>query len=298
MTRHLLEVDDLHPDELRAVLELAAAPHPPQVLEGMGAALVFEKPSARTRNSMEMAVVQLGGHPVTIRNEEIGLDTRESVEDVTRTLQCFHGVIAARVFHHEVLERMVAVADVPIVNLLSDDGHPMQALADVLTITQLLGDVAGRTVAYVGDANNVCRSLALAVGMLGGRMTIASPVGYGLKAHDLDRLARAGVRPQLSVRPQEAVADADVVYTDTWTSMGQEAEAAARRTAFAGFTIDDELLGLAAPDAVFLHCLPAHRGEEVTSEVLDGKRSAIWRQAENRMHAARGLLAWILGDAG
>lgn len=294
MTRHLLEIDDLHPDELRAVLDLAQAPHPPQVLDGIGAALVFEKPSARTRNSMEMAVVQLGGHPVTIRPDEIGLDTRESVEDITRTLQCFHGVIAARVFQHAFLQRMVAVSEVPIVNLLCDEGHPMQALADALTITQLLGDVAGRTVAYVGDANNVCRSLALAVGMLGGRVTIASPVGYGMKPGDLERLARAGVRPQLSVRPQDAVAGADVVYTDTWTSMGQEAETAARRTAFAGFTVDDALLDQAAPDAVFLHCLPAHRGEEVTAEVLDGPRSAVWRQAENRMHAARGLLAWIL----
>ncbi len=294
MTRHLLEIDDLHPDELRAVLELAEAPHPPQVLEGKGAALVFEKPSARTRNSMEMAVVQLGGHPVTIRNEEVGLDTRESVEDITRTLQCFHGVIAARVYQHAVLQRMMAVAEVPVINLLCDEGHPMQALADVLTITQLLGDVAGRTVAYVGDANNVCRSLALAVGMLGGRMTIASPVGYAMAASDLDRLSRAGVRPELSGRPEDAVAGADVVYTDTWTSMGQETEAAARRTAFAGFTVDDALMDHAADGAIFLHCLPAHRGEEVSSEVLDGPRSQVWRQAENRMHAARGLLAWIL----
>lgn len=294
MTRHLLEIDDLDPDELRAVLDLARAPHAPQVLAGIGAALVFEKPSARTRNSMEMAVVQLGGHPVTIRPDEIGLDTRESVEDITRTLQSFHGVIAARVFRHAFLTRMVAVAEVPIINLLCDEGHPMQALADVLTISQLLGDVAGRTVAYVGDANNVCRSLALAVGMLGGRVAIASPVGYGMKPADLDRLARAGVRPQLSVRPQDAVAGADVVYTDTWTSMGQEAESAARRTAFAGFTVDDALLDLAAPDAVFLHCLPAHRGEEVTAEVIDGPRSHVWRQAENRMHAARGLLAFIM----
>jgi ornithine carbamoyltransferase len=169
----------------------------------------------------------------------------------------------------------------------------MQALADVLTITQLLGDVAGRTVAYVGDANNVCRSLALAVGMLGGRVTIASPDGYGMKASDLDRLARAGVRPQLSVRPEDAVAGADVVYTDTWTSMGQESETVARRAAFAGFTVDDALLDLAAPDVAFLHCLPAHRGEEVTGEVIDGPRSHVWRQAQNRMHAARGLLAWI-----
>jgi len=196
-----------------------------------------------------------------------------------------------------VLQRMMAVAEVPVINLLCDEGHPMQALADVLTITQLLGDVAGRTVAYVGDANNVCRSLALAVGMLGGRMTIASPVGYAMTASDLDRLSRAGVRPELSERPEDAVAGADVVYTDTWTSMGQETEAAARRAAFAGFTVDDALMDHAADGAIFLHCLPAHRGEEVSSEVLDGPRSQVWRQAENRMHAARGLLAWILDES-
>ncbi len=295
MTRNLLEIDDLQPDQLRAVLDLARNPTPPQVMDGRGAALVFEKPSLRTRSSMEMAVTQLGGHPVTIRSDEVGLDTRETVEDITRTLQCFHAVIAARVFDHEVLERMVAVAEVPIINLLSDRGHPMQALADVLTIAERLGGVEGVTVAYVGDANNVCRSLALAVGMLGGRVTVASPVGYGLKPADLDQLSRAGVRPQLSVRPQDAVAGADVVYTDTWTSMGQEAEAVARRSAFAGFTVDDELLDHAASDAILMHCLPAHRGEEVTGEALDGPRSAIWRQAENRMHAARGLLAWLVG---
>jgi ornithine carbamoyltransferase len=257
-------------------------------------ALVFEKPSARTRNSMEMAVVQLGGHPVTIRSDEVSLDVRESVEDVTRTLACYHAAIGARVFEHAKLERMAAVDEVPIVNLLSDDGHPMQALADALTMRQRLGSLAGRSVAYVGDGNNVCRSLALAAGLLGMEVRISTPPGYPLPQHDLDRIRAAGIEPVLLDRPAEAVAGIDVVYTDVWTSMGQEDEAVARRLAFEGFSVDAALMDAAGPQAWFLHCLPAHRGEEVTSEVADGPRSLIWPQAENRMHAARGLLSWLL----
>ncbi|MCX7621935.1 MAG: ornithine carbamoyltransferase, partial [Acidimicrobiales bacterium] len=186
--RHLLEIDDLTADEIKAVLAAAADPSPPAILRGSGAALLFEKPSLRTRNSMEMAIVQLGGHPVTLHDDEIGLDTRETIEDIARTLSCYHRVIGARVFGHHKIERMAAAASVPVVNMLSDDGHPLQALADVLTIEQVLGGVEGRIVAYVGDANNVCRSLALAVGMLGGRIRIGSPLGYGLSPRDLDRL--------------------------------------------------------------------------------------------------------------
>ena len=176
--RHLLEVDDLTRAELARVLDLAVDPSPPRVLEGRGMGLVFEKPSARTRNSMEMAVVQLGGHPVYIQASEVGLDTRESVEDVTRTLACYHATIGARVFAHSTVERMAAMDLVPIVNMLSDGAHPLQALADVLTMRQLLGDLAGRTVTYVGDANNVFRSLGLAAGMLGMEVRFAGPPGY------------------------------------------------------------------------------------------------------------------------
>ena len=292
--RHLLEIDDLSVDELLVVQDLAENPEPPQVLAGKGMALVFEKPSARTRNSMEMAVVQLGGHPVTIRGEEVSLDVRESVEDVTRTLACYHAAIGARVFEHAKVERMAAVDRVPVVNLLSDDGHPMQALADVLTMRQHLGPLEGRSVAYVGDGNNVCRSLALAAGMVGMEVRVASPPGYVLRPEDVDRIKAAGIEPMLTHRADEAVAGADVIYTDVWTSMGQEAEAEKRRTEFEGFTVDDTLLDRAGADAVFLHCLPAHRGQEVTGAVADGPRSLIWAQAENRMHAARGLLAWIM----
>lgn len=291
--RHLLEIDDLSPTELRSVLDRAEAPDPDPVLAGRGMALVFEKPSARTRNSMEMAVVQLGGHPVTIRGDEVGLDVRETVEDVTRTLACYHGAIGARVFRHGHVERMAQVAAVPVVNLLSDEAHPMQALADLLTIRQELGrlDV---TVAYVGDANNVARSLALAVGMVGGRFRIAAPAGHRFGDVTLDRIAATGAPAEVHDRPDDAVAGADVVYSDVWTSMGQEAEATDRLQAFEGFTITETMVSAMAADGIVLHCLPAHRGEEVTAEVIDGPRSRIWRQAENRMHAARGLLWWLM----
>jgi ornithine carbamoyltransferase len=295
MVRHLLEIDDLSGAELAAVLDLAVDPEPPRVLTGRGAALLFEKPSARTRNSMEMAVVQLGGHPVSIRNDEVGLDARESVEDVTRTLQSFHAVIGARVYDHTVLERMVAVAGVPIVNMLSDRSHPLQALADVLTVRQTLGGTAGRRLAYVGDGNNVCASLVLAAGLTGMDVAVATPEGYAPSTADVARFRAAGVEALVTSKPEEAVEGADVVYTDTWTSMGQEAEAAERRTVFRPFQVDAALMGRAGPEAIFLHCLPAHRGDEVTDEVLDSPASRVWVQAENRLHAARGLLAWIVG---
>jgi ornithine carbamoyltransferase len=292
--RHFLEVDDLAPDELVRVLEMAESPHWPQPLAGKGAALVFEKPSARTRNSMEIAVVQLGGHPVTIRPDEIGLDTRETVEDVTRTLQCFHALIAARVFEHHKLERMASVASVPVLNLLSDDAHPMQALADLLTVRQIFGELEGRTIAYVGDGNNVARSLAIAAGMAGMEVRVATPKGYELSDDDLARIRRTGIEPLCTDDPRQAVEGVDVVYTDVWASMGHEEEAVLRREAFEGYTVDASLLDAAADHVAFLHCLPAHRGEEVTHEVLESERSHVWQQAENRVHAARGLMGWLL----
>ncbi len=293
--RHLLEVDDLSVDELHHVLSLAQSPTPPAVLAGKGMALVFEKPSLRTRNSMEMAVFQLGGHPVYIQGSEVGLDSRESVEDVTNTLAGFHAAIGARVFEHSKVERMAAVNRVPIVNLLSDSAHPMQALADVLTIIEEFGSVEGRTVAYVGDSNNVTRSLGLAVGMLGGVMRIASPADYSFGEDDLARLRATGGEVHTMVDPYEAVDGADVVYSDVFTSMGQEAESAIRLEVFADYCVDGPLMA-SSGGAVFLHCLPAHRGEEVTDEVVDSPASRVWKLAENRMHAARGYLAFALGD--
>ena len=295
--RHLLEVDDLSITELGDILDLGGAATVPRSLDGLGMALLFEKPSARTRNSMEMAVVQLGGHPLTIRPDEVGLDTRESVEDVTRTLCCYHAAIGARVFEHSKLERMTAVSSVPIVNMLSDEAHPLQALADLLTIADEFGGVsslAGRTVAYIGDGNNVARSLALGAGMLGMSVRVATPVGFGFSDADTARIIATGAEFTATNDPFEAVAGASVVYTDVWTSMGQEEEAAQRRDLFAGFTVNDELMSAAASDAIFMHCLPAHRGEEVSDSVLEGPQGRVWPQAENRMHAARGALVWLM----
>lgn len=292
--RHFLDVDDLQPSELVRILNLAADPKPPQVLAGKGAALLFEKPSARTRSATEMAVVQLGGHPVYIGPAEVGLDERESVEDVTRTLACYNAVIGARVFAHSTVERMAAASDVPIVNLLSDQAHPTQAVADLLTIRAELGHLEGLALAYIGDANNMARSLAYAAGLSGIALRIASPEGYGFTESDLRPMRRRGCEPVQVSKPEEAVAGADVVYTDVWASMGQEDEADKRRQDFAGFSVNRALMARAAPGAVFLHCLPAHRGEEVEARVIDGPRSRVWPQAANRMHAARGLLLWLM----
>ena len=295
--RHLLEVDDLSTTELVDMLDLSRAAIVPRSLDGLGMALLFEKPSARTRNSMEMAVVQLGGHPLTIRPDEVGLDTRESVEDVTRTLCCYHAAIGARVFEHSKLERMTQVSSVPIVNMLSDEAHPLQALADLLTIADEFGDISAlgnRTIAYVGDGNNVARSLAIGAGMLGMTVHVATPVGYELSESDVARIIATGADLQTTNDPLAAVAGASVVYTDVWASMGQESEADKRRAAFSGFTVDNAMMANAAADAIFMHCLPAHRGEEVSSEVLEGPQSRVWPQAENRMHAARGALVWLM----
>jgi ornithine carbamoyltransferase len=283
--KHLLAIRDLAAADLKEILALSAGPAA-RPLEGAGAALYFEKPSARTRNSMEMAVVQLGGHPVYLQPQELGIGTRETVEDVTRTLACYHRLIAARVFDHDLLERMAAVSPVPVLNMLSASDHPLQALADLLTIQQLAGSIEGARVAFVGEANNVARSLAEGCALLGAEFAIASPEGYGF------------AEPMTNVRqvvdPAEAVHGADIVCTDVWVSMGQDAQRDARHDAFAGFQVNEELLAR-APDAWFLHCLPAHRGEEVTAGVIDGPRSAVWRQAENRMHSARGAMLWMLG---
>ena len=295
--RHLLEVDDLSTTELVDMLDLSRAAIVPRSLDGLGMALLFEKPSARTRNSMEMAVVQLGGHPLTIRPDEVGLDTRESVEDVTRTLCCYHAAIGARVFEHSKLERMTQVSSVPVVNMLSDEAHPLQALADLLTIADEFGDISAlgnRTIAYVGDGNNVARSLAIGAGMLGMTVHVATPVGYELSESDVARIIATGADLQTTNDPLAAVAGASVVYTDVWASMGQESEADKRRAAFSGFTVDNSMMANAAADAIFMHCLPAHRGEEVSSEVLEGPQSRVWPQAENRMHAARGALVWLM----
>jgi len=297
--RHFLEITDLSPIELRHVLDLAEAPveELPRVLEGAGAALIFEKPSNRTRHSMEMAVFQLGGHPVYTRGDEIGLDERETVEDVTRILAGYHSLLAARVFAHSTVQRMAAASEIPVVNLLSDHAHPMQALADVLTMRQLLGPLGGRIVVWVGDYNNVARSLAEASVMLGAHVRIGCPDDYGPSEAELERLGALGPGDvSAHHHPAEAVKDAEAVHTDVWTSMGQEDESEVRRRAFDGWQVNDDLMASAAPGALFLHCLPAHRGEEVAASVIDGPPSQVFLQGHNRLHAARGLLVHLLGE--
>jgi ornithine carbamoyltransferase len=291
--RHFLEIDDLEGDELDEVLAQAENPQPTKIMAGRGAALLFEKPSLRTRNSMELAVVQLGGHPITIGRDEAGIDTRETAEDIARVLSRYHAVIAARVFDHGKLERLAATSSVPVVNMLSDDAHPCQALADLLTLRQHFGPLKGRVIAYVGDGNNVCTSLMLASVMEQMEVRVATPGGYAPPAGMVER-ARDRGEVVVTEDPVAAVRGADAVYTDVWASMGQEGEAEMRRRAFAGFTVDDKLMAAAGPDAVFLHCLPAHRGEEVSASVLEGPQSLVWQQAENRLHAQKGLLSWLL----
>ena len=304
--RHVLDIDDLGADGLAAVLALAAADPArlPPALAGHGVAMVFEKSSNRTRNSTEMAAVALGGHPVYIQGQEVGLDVRESAADVARTLACYHAVLCARVMDHATLVRMADALDdagveVPVINLLSDLAHPCQALADLLTLRQIYGfepaALSGRRLAYIGDANNVWRSLALASSMQGLPTAVASPVGFGPTDADLELVRSFGGDLQVTTDPSEAVVGADAVYTDVWTSMGQEAEKASRLEAFKGFEVDEELMKGAKEGAVVLHCLPAHRGEEISAAVVDGPQSVVWQQAANRMHAMRGLLAWVRG---
>lgn len=294
--RHLLEVDDLSETDLAAVLVAAANRRPERILEGRGVALIFEKPSNRTRNAFEMAVVSLGGHPVVIRGEEIGLATRESVEDVIRVLARYHAIVAARVVEHSSLEGMARVDAVPVVNLLSERSHPSQAVADLVTMQQRWGGLQGRRVAWVGDANNVARSLVTACSMVGVDVAVATPRGYELDELTLQAARSRGVNVEVTTDPYTAVVGADAVCTDVWVSMGQEAQAAEKVEAFRGFCVTEDLMSRAAPHAVFMHCLPAHRGMEVQASVIDGPRSAVWDQAENRMHAARALCEWVIGE--
>jgi ornithine carbamoyltransferase len=292
--RHFLEMDDLGEEELSDLLDLCAPERAQPVLSGRGVALIFEKPSTRTRSACEMAVVGLGGHPVSIRGEEIGLGVRESVEDVTRVLARFHAIVGARVFDHGHLDRMASVGAVPVVNLLSDLAHPTQIVADLLTLRRRWGSLAGRSVAWVGDGNNVARSLVLGCALAGVSVRLACPPGHRVDRVAVDAGRARGVEVVEVDRPEEAVAGADAVYTDVWVSMGQEDETAARLDAFAGYRVTADLMGAAAPGAVFLHCLPAHRGVEVDAAVIDGPASAVWDQAENRMHAARAVLQWLV----
>ena len=293
--RHFLEIDDLSADELAEVLARAERTDHGSPLAGRGAALLFSKPSLRTRHSCEMGVIQLGGHPISVRPDEIGVNDRETPQDIARVLAGYHALLGARVAGHDLVEAMAEPDAMPVVNLLSDDAHPCQALADLLTMQQLWGSLAGRTVAWVGDYNNVARSLARGAALAGMALRLGCPEGYGPDEAEVERLTVLGAADvAVLTRPHEAATGADAVHTDVWTSMGFEAEAEARNRAFEGFIVDDSVMAGAADGAVFMHCLPAHRGEEVAASVIDGPASVVIQQAHNRLHSFRAIAWWLV----
>jgi ornithine carbamoyltransferase len=303
--RDFLSIDDVSSEELRALLAFAselkrraAAGDRPRLLAGKTVAMIFEKPSLRTRATFDVGTFQLGGHAFYLGPQEIQLGVRESIPDVARNLDRWVDGVVARVFAHATVTGLADGARCPVVNALSDLEHPCQALADLLTIVERYPRPEAVKVAWVGDGNNVCHSLALGAAKLGMAISIATPKGYGVAEAVLARVrviaATTGTRLTVTTDPVDGVRDADVVYTDVWASMGQEAERDERARIFRPFQVNADLLGTAKPTVVFMHCLPAHRGEEVSAEVLDGPRSIVYDQAENRLHAQKALLATIL----
>jgi len=301
--RHFLDLIDLSNDELHTLLAEAVrlkaafrAGDRTPLLPGRVLALVFEKPSLRTRVSFEAGMAQLGGRSLFLGASDGAIGQRESVPDFARTLSEYVDVVALRVFSHRTLEEFVAHSRIPVVNALSDAAHPCQALGDLLTIQEVFGSVKGRTVVFVGDGNNVARSLALACGKLGARFVLSAPEGYRFDDAFMQAFRRQAPRGKLTqdADPAHAVAAADVIYTDVWTSMGQEAEHAQRLKQFAGYQVDAALMAKAPKHARLMHCLPAHRGEEVSADVIDGDRSVVFQQAGNRMHAQKAVLKWLL----
>jgi len=303
--RDLISIADLSAQDIRRVVDTALAMKngdSSPVLKGRTLALLFEKPSLRTRVSFDVAMAQLGGHALYLSPAEVGLGEREPVADVARALSRYVDAIAARTFKHETVEELARWADVPVMNALSDGEHPCQALADLLTIYEKKGRWRGLVLSFVGDGNNVARSLMLGASLVGMDFRIASAQGYRISTALVEKaqsLASASGAAVVCVEsPQEAVRGADVVYTDVWASMGQEEERVERRRAFDGYQVNAELLALAAPDAIVMHDLPAHRGEEIADEVIEGPQSVVFDQAENRLHAQKAVLALILGGEG
>ena len=300
--KDLLSVADLGSEDIRLLISEAVnmkAEGWLSLLDRKSLALVFEKPSLRTRVSFEIAMQQLGGHCIYLSPAEVGLGKRESVSDVAQVLSRYVDTIAARTFSHQTLEDLATYSNVPVINALSDLEHPCQALADLLTIYEKKGELRGLTLAFVGDGNNVAHSLLLAASHMGMNFSIASPRGYAVQERILhlaqEYATSSGAEIFCTEQPQLAVSGADVVYTDVWASMGQEAEAEERRQIFASYQLNSELLSLAKGDAILMHPLPAHRGDEVPEDILDSPQSVVFDQAENRMHLQKALLAGMLG---
>jgi ornithine carbamoyltransferase len=307
MVTHFLSAADLTREQAEALLERALAlkaewksgGHPGLPMQSKTLALVFEKPSLRTRVAFEAGMTQLGGHASYLSANDIDMGGRESVPDVARNLSRWVQAISARVFKHTTVEDLARHASIPVINALSDREHPCQALADLLTLRERFGRLRGLRLAYVGDGNNVCHSLMLLGATLGVSISVACPPDYRPDLEILEQAERLADQYDatitVSADPGEVVAGADAVYTDVWTSMGQEHEAARRRPAFQPYQVNAELMAQARPDTLFMHCLPAHRGEEVVAEVIDGPNSAVFDQAENRLHVQKALVLTLLG---
>ena len=303
--KHLVSLRDYTKAELEEIFALAARMKADpaayaQALRGKSLAMIFQKPSTRTRVSFEVGMFQLGGHALYLGGNEIQIGRGESVADTARALSRYVDGIMARVFSHEDLVEMSRHATVPIINGLSDLLHPVQALADFFTILERHGRLDGVTLAYIGDGNNMCQALMSGAVKLGVAMRVAAPQGYEpnqliVKSAVRDAQKLKTPAPVVTADPLEAAQGADVVYTDVWTSMGQEAESEARRQAFQGYIVSAELMAAAAPDAIFMHCLPAHRGEEVAADVIDGPQSIVFDQVENRLHVQKALMALLMG---
>lgn len=306
MARNYLSVDDLTPAELMAILELSGRVKADPAafadrMRGRSVALVFEKPSTRTRVSFEVGVAELGAHPLVISSSDLQLGRGETIEDTGRVFSRYVDAIVLRTFEQERLELLASAATIPVVNSLSDFEHPCQALADLFTVLERLGGLEGRTLSYLGDGNNVAHSLLLAGAKAGMRVRVAAPPGFEPIPQVVNRAAEiaseTGGAVEVLHDPMDAARDADVLYTDVWASMGQEAETDERELVFRSYQIDEKLVAAASPDVVVLHCLPAHRGMEITDEVIDGPRSAVWDQAENRLHTQKALLLFLFGLA-
>ncbi len=302
MARNYLSVDDLSPSELIAILDLGERVKADPAayadrLRGRSVALVFEKPSTRTRVSFEVGVAELGAHPLVISSSDLQLGRGETIEDTGRVFSRYVDAIVLRTFEQERLELLASAATIPVINSLSDFEHPCQALADLFTVRERLGGLDGRTLSYLGDGNNVAHSLLLAGAKVGMRVRVAVPPGFEPIPQVVNRAAEiaseTGGAVEVLHDPMDAARDADVLYTDVWASMGQEAETDERELVFRGYQIDEKLVGTASPEVVVLHCLPAHRGMEITDEVIDGPRSAVWDQAENRLHTQKALLLFL-----
>lgn len=296
--KDFLSITDLVPDEVEQVIKRAKhikENETPRLLEGKVLALIFEKPSLRTRVSFEVGIKQMGGECIYLSHSDIGLGIREPVIDVARVLDRLVDGVVARVFSHESLQTLSENTNIPIINALSDLAHPCQALGDLLTINEVKGGLRGLNVTYVGDGNNIASSLALACGSVGTNFTISAPRDYHVPSSAWEEARRRAIKKESSLnwveKPEEAVVGADVVYTDVWISMGNEAESEERRRVFAQYQVDEQLMARANSDAVFMHDMPAHRGEEVSNDMLDQPNSIVFQQAENRLHAQKAVIA-------